>query len=123
MSGSRPESLAQDRAVDRALLQLRLLTSFLPAMTSGQRVRRFLKARRPITHCAMSTFRNSFGAALSIPDVWPRPSFDRGPEWVKGGKTRSEHIFSELPQIADIVRSRFTIRRAHSYADHAFWLR
>src|SRR6516225_2432968 len=63
----------------------------------------------------MSTFRNSFGAALSIPDVWPRPSFDRGPEWVTGGKSLSEYIFSELPQIADVVRSRFTIRRTHSY--------
>ena len=25
------------------------------------------------------------------------------PSWVKGGKTLSEHMFSELPQIADIV--------------------
>ena len=25
--------------------------------------------------------------------------------WVTGGKTRSEYMFSELPQIADIVRS------------------
>jgi hypothetical protein len=29
--------------------------------------------------------------------------------WVTGG------MFSELPQIADVVRSRFTIRRTHSY--------
>ena len=27
----------------------------------------------------------------------------RGPLWVTGGKTRSEYMFSELPQIADIA--------------------
>src|SRR5712691_11210434 len=37
------------------------------------------------------------------------------PEGVTGGKTFSEYMFSELPQIADIVRSRFTIERTHSY--------
>ena len=31
----------------------------------------------------------------------------RCPERVKGGKTPGEYIFSELPQIADIVRSAF----------------
>src|SRR5262249_28069589 len=34
---------------------------------------------------------------------------------VTGGKSLSEYMFSELPQIADIVRSRYTIRRTHSY--------
>ena len=29
--------------------------------------------------------------------------------WVTGGKTPSEYIFSELPQVADIVRARFII--------------
>ena len=38
---------------------------------------------------------------------------DRGLLGVTGGKTRSEYIFSALPQIADITRS----------ADHAFWAR
>jgi len=28
-------------------------------------------------------------------------------EWVTGGKTPSEYIFSELPQVADIARSAF----------------
>ena len=36
-------------------------------------------------------------------------------KWVTGGESLSEYIFSELPQIADVVRSRFTIRRTHSY--------
>ena len=29
------------------------------------------------------------------------------PLWVKGGKTPSEYMFSESPQITDIVRSAF----------------
>jgi hypothetical protein len=29
-----------------------------------------------------------------------------GPVWVTGGKTRSEYIFSELPQVADIRQER-----------------
>src|SRR6516225_11711322 len=32
---------------------------------------------------------------------------DRGQLWVTGGKTPSEYIFSELPQVADIARSAF----------------
>ena len=32
-----------------------------------------------------------------------------GPLWVTGGKTPSEDIFSELPQVADINRSAFTV--------------
>jgi hypothetical protein len=31
----------------------------------------------------------------------------RGPFWVTSGKTPSEYMFSELPQVADIVRSAF----------------
>ena len=51
---------------------------------------------------------------------WPHPpnrsaSPDGGPVWVTGGKTPSEYIVSELPQVADIAGARFTIWRAPSY--------
>ena len=54
---------------------------------------------------------------------WPHPpnrsaSPDGGPVWVTGGKTPSEYIVSELPQVADIAGARFTIWRAPRIADH-----
>jgi len=36
-----------------------------------------------------------------------RPAHDRCPLGVTGGKTASEYMFSELPQLGDIVRSAF----------------
>src|SRR6516165_2539505 len=55
--------------------------------------------------------------------VWPRPSFDRGLEWVTNGKTPSEHIFSELPQVADIARTAFwPLTRPLVLQITAFWV-
>jgi len=51
----------------------------------------------------MSTFRNSFGAALSIPDVWPRPSFDRGPEWVTSAGMVNHRARPMFPQLRKIT--------------------
>jgi len=46
------------------------------------------------------------------------------PSWVTGGKTPSEYMFSELAQVADIARARFTMWRAPSYSQiAAFWVR
>ena len=42
---------------------------------------------------------------------------------VTGGKTRSEYIFSELPQVADIVRSAFHHSANRSYCGSRFWVR
>jgi hypothetical protein len=44
------------------------------------------------------------------------------PEWVTGGKTPSEYIFSELPQVADIVRSAFHHLATHWYCGSLFWV-
>ena len=42
-----------------------------------------------------------------------RAELPQSPNWVTGGKTPSEYIFSELPQVADIVSSAF-----HHLATH-----
>ena len=58
-----------------------------------------------------------------------RNSNMEGQLWVTGGKTRSEYMFSVLPQIADIARSEFsqfsqpTVLPITRSADHAFWAR
>src|SRR6516165_785777 len=43
---------------------------------------------------------------------------DRGQLWVTCGKTPSEYIFSELPQVADIVRSVSSFSEPTGIADH-----
>jgi hypothetical protein len=45
-----------------------------------------------------------------------------GPLWVTGGKIPSEYIFSELPQVADIVRSAFHHLATHWYCGSLFWV-
>ena len=47
-----------------------------------------------------------------------RPAREIRPQRVTGGKTPSEYIVSELPQVADIAGARFTIWRAPRIADH-----
>ena len=42
--------------------------------------------------------------------------------WVTGGKTPSEYIFSELPQVADIVRNAFHHLATHWYCGSLFWV-
>src|SRR5262245_43777202 len=47
-----------------------------------------------------------------------------GPVWVRNGKTPSEYIFSELPQVADIARSAFSLlARPLVLQITAFWVR
>ena len=53
---------------------------------------------------------------------------DQGPVkcllWVTGGKTPSEYMFSELPQLADIVRSAFDhLENPLVLRITAFWVR
>jgi hypothetical protein len=44
--------------------------------------------------------------------------------WVTGGKTPSEYMFSELPQVADIVRSAFDhLANPFVLRITAFWVR
>ena len=50
------------------------------------------------------------------------PAFRERPLWVTGGKTPSEYIFSELPQVADIVRSAFHHLATHWYCGSLFWV-
>ena len=46
------------------------------------------------------------------------------PLWVTGGKTPSEYMFSELPQVADIVRSAFDhLENPLVLRITAFWVR
>src|SRR6516164_548557 len=63
---------------------------------------------------------------------YPAPGPAGGPLRVTGGKTRSEYMFSALPQIADIARSEFHNSVSQPYCrsrglgimragDHAFW--
>jgi hypothetical protein len=53
-----------------------------------------------------------------------RPAHDRGPLGVTGGKTASEYMFSELPQLADIVRSAFDhLENRLVLRITAFWVR
>jgi hypothetical protein len=48
-----------------------------------------------------------------------RPAHDRCPLGVTGGKTASEYMFSELPQLGDIVRSAFDhLENRAGIADH-----
>jgi hypothetical protein len=48
----------------------------------------------------------------------------RCPNRVTGGKTRSEYIFSELPQVADIRQERFFDDLANPFVSQitAFWV-
>jgi hypothetical protein len=55
---------------------------------------------------------SSVSAPRKMPLTSIRDGYEESPDWVTGGKTLNEYMFSELPQVADIVRSAGSLRTA-----------